>query len=511
MTTAQPGRWANWIGGLISVCVLALVLQHVRIGWDSPITEAHAWRQTQTAVTAYYLVGHPFHLAYETPLLGPPWSTPMEFPLYQLATARLVDLTSMNLVSAGRTVGLFCFFVAAVPLWGIARILSGSPTLAVGGATLFLSSSFYGFWSRTFMIESTSLLFSLAFLWAFMTAWNRRSWRWAVLAMGLGALAGLAKSTSFALFMAAAVIFAVSTRWRCWRESLSSEGFTRTIRLASREVVLMIVILGGALTATAWWVSYSDGIKAENPLAVGLVSNALSSWNFGTWDQKLDLATWKLIAGRALASIGERIPVLVLLSIAATAVWSSGRYRFTFLACLGLFLLGPLVFTNLYYVHDYYFNANLIFGLGALWFGSLALIQSEHVSVRIAGGIFLLFCVVVQLVDYPRRYESLIASNPDDENTAFLKMAERVRKTTPAGSSIVWITTKAAPVVPFYGERRALCLTPGPETAATSQAVQNLTGHQVSAIVNSAEDLVTEAWVLRLLKESGAAPIVMRP
>ena len=366
--TAQPSaRAGGWIWALVITCVLLWVSMHARIGWDAPITEAHAWRQTQTAISAYYLVGQPFHLAYETPTLGPPWSVPMEFPFYQLAVARLVDLTGLELVPAGRLVGLFCFFATAFPLWYIASLLSGSRTLAIGAAALFLSSAYYAFWSRTFMIESLSLLLGVSFLAAFMIAWNGKSWRWAGVATTLGALAGLAKVTTFALFMAAAVLYLFSTRWRDWQRRLSSEGAARTLGSILRESVFPLVILSGAIAVAVWWVSFSDQVKREHPLGAEMASKAMTHWNFGTLAQKTDLQTWKLIAGRSLAAVGERIPALALLLLSGAAVWRSRRYRGAFLGCLFLCGLGPVVFTNLYYVHDYYYNGNLIFALGAVW------------------------------------------------------------------------------------------------------------------------------------------------
>jgi hypothetical protein len=52
-------------------------------GWNHTILDQYGFRQAQTAATLEYLVkGGPW-FAYETPVLGPPWSIPFEFPLYQ--------------------------------------------------------------------------------------------------------------------------------------------------------------------------------------------------------------------------------------------------------------------------------------------------------------------------------------------------------------------------------------------------------------------------------------------
>ena len=62
-------------------------LWSLSIGWTNPILDQHGFRQTQTAISTYYLLqGSPW-LAYETTVLGFPWSIPMEFPLYQWLVA----------------------------------------------------------------------------------------------------------------------------------------------------------------------------------------------------------------------------------------------------------------------------------------------------------------------------------------------------------------------------------------------------------------------------------------
>jgi hypothetical protein len=46
-----------------------------------PPLENHSFRQTQTALTAWWFVRDGFSFAYLTPVGGPPWSIPFEFPL----------------------------------------------------------------------------------------------------------------------------------------------------------------------------------------------------------------------------------------------------------------------------------------------------------------------------------------------------------------------------------------------------------------------------------------------
>lgn len=53
-------------------------------GWYQPNLMGMEFRQTQTAMSALFIQReHNFSLAYPTPVVGAPWSIPLEFPLYQ--------------------------------------------------------------------------------------------------------------------------------------------------------------------------------------------------------------------------------------------------------------------------------------------------------------------------------------------------------------------------------------------------------------------------------------------
>ena len=84
-----------FLAGLLASAAVAT------IGWTHAISDAYGWRQTQTALSAYFMLhGGPW-LAYETPLLGPPWRIPHEIPLYQALVVSLVSATGLNARSRG--------------------------------------------------------------------------------------------------------------------------------------------------------------------------------------------------------------------------------------------------------------------------------------------------------------------------------------------------------------------------------------------------------------------------
>jgi hypothetical protein len=71
--------------GLISLAVftaafaLAIAISHR----EQPILEFHGFRQTQTAITSYWMMQEGWQLDYQTPVAGYPWAIPFEFPLIQ--------------------------------------------------------------------------------------------------------------------------------------------------------------------------------------------------------------------------------------------------------------------------------------------------------------------------------------------------------------------------------------------------------------------------------------------
>ena len=157
---------------LIAVVVIALAINLWTLTryWKENLRDAFEARQYQTALTAYYFQKDGLKLAYETPVLGPPWSIPMEFPLYQAIVAKLSTATGMPLEQAGRLTGILAFFGCFPAVWLLlkTRLPHADDWLTI--AALALLSPMFLFYSRTVLIESTALCASLWFLAAFDAA-----------------------------------------------------------------------------------------------------------------------------------------------------------------------------------------------------------------------------------------------------------------------------------------------------------------------------------------------------
>ena len=115
--------WTEKILLLIFAACLIHSFWGISRGWNNPLIDAHAFRQTQTAISVFYLLkGSPW-LAYETPVLGVPWSIPMEFPLYQGIVAILVKLLQTPIDQTGRFVSAFFFYLSLIPIYVILSYL----------------------------------------------------------------------------------------------------------------------------------------------------------------------------------------------------------------------------------------------------------------------------------------------------------------------------------------------------------------------------------------------------
>ena len=95
--------------------------------WDASLLDRYQFRQSQTALTAYWLQQDGFQPAYPLPIFGPPWSVPFEFPLYQWIVALLANATGLSLLSAARLVGIGFFLLGLPAVYGLAAGAESNP------------------------------------------------------------------------------------------------------------------------------------------------------------------------------------------------------------------------------------------------------------------------------------------------------------------------------------------------------------------------------------------------
>jgi hypothetical protein len=286
------------VAGVHAVAVLL-------VGIDRLPLDFHSFRQTQTALSIYWILhGGPW-IAYETPVLGAPWSIPFEFPVYQLITAAIASL-GVPLEIAARIVG-YGFFIALLwPLRIILRELAFGRFAYISTAIMLLTSPIYLYWSSTILIESCALFFALLWL-ALITRWHRRrTWLLAAGSVAAGTLAILAKSTTFLGFGLVACLIVAFFFLQSLRSGMPLA--SNLFDLGKAVCLLAIPFAAGVV-----WVAFSDHVKEANEYGRFLTSASLAHWNFGTLQQRLSADLWiGTVANRAIPdALGSFWPVVI--------------------------------------------------------------------------------------------------------------------------------------------------------------------------------------------------------
>jgi hypothetical protein len=418
-----------------------------------PLIESHAFRQTQTALTSYWILEEGWKIAYQTPVVGFPWAIPFEFPLYQSLVAGVVALTGAPLTATGRLLSFVSLVACAWPMYGLARRLELPRFIASIFATLLWSAPSYVFWGRSFMIETTALFFALASLpFATDLIRQRADWKAVVGFLVFSTLAILQKITTFLPVLGVLSVILVVSRIRHGGWSWSS----------LRGIVAVGALFAIPFLLGAVWTGFTDQLKEMNPLGAALTGAGLSTWNLGTLEQRLSPHTWyTVVLQRSLLwNIGAGVFGGVILLVGPVIAWRRGQKKVSVLALLGmaLFLLPILAFTNLHVVHDYYQMACLAFLLAAvavLVGGAFEGHPWQRLIAAALTGFLLAINIVVFFISYRR-----IAARSVGEVSVISQQAYAVghflKDNTPKGSGIAVFHQDWSPEMAFHAERKAM-------------------------------------------------------
>jgi 4-amino-4-deoxy-L-arabinose transferase-like glycosyltransferase len=416
---------------------------YLRLGLDSPALDHYNFRQTQTALSAYWLWHDGFSLVYNTPVVGAPWAIPFEFPLYQWMVAFL-RLLGVPIDVGGRLIS-FGFYVGTLyPLWILNKELGLRRLTWVVVAALFLASPFYIFWARSVMIESTALFFSVLMLALVAKYFNDGSWWTLVLALIAGTLAVLTKSTTFPAYAFLAGLLVLTHAFKDYRQGGS--------RLDMRKLALVSAVLVAALAIGFVWVWFTDQVKAQNPIGLYLTSSAISRHNFGTLDERISAKLWfDVVLNRALPQIFGY--GLVVAGPAILAGLFSRRYRLLVIAALAGFLVPFLVFSSLHIAHTYYQSANALLILIAAGLGIVAVVELGR---PLLAGIMLALILAGQLVYFHSEYAPVIRANRIKK--PIYAIARAARDYVPESESLLVLGQDWSSSIAYYAERKSLTI-----------------------------------------------------
>jgi hypothetical protein len=475
------------------------------IGWDHTILDTMSFRQCHTALSARFMLGHHYRVLYETPVFGPPWSIPHEFPLYQWTVACLSTTTGYPLDESGRLVNRVFFLLSLIPCYGLLRMLGLPLWSRLVTLCLMLVSPFYLFWSRTFMMESTALFFSLCFLACCLAFAKSPRVATSLAALVLGILAALTKVTTFAGPVMLVGFLVLWLLVRYLRGSLSGRD------LAVRGGTL--VLLAAIPTACAFgWTHLADEQMRQNPLAVGLTSDSLREWHYGKPGMRFEQGTWDVLLDRVTLVLSPWTPgpywltwwsFWLLLAATAPGLVRDWRRGLLVLCCVAVFFTLPFVFTNLHWFHEYYAFATNVFLIGALGIGLASLHEGGRV-LRVVGYGLVVVILVLAPVGFWYHYVPVQLTNGGES----LAAAAATNQATDSDEVIVVLGDDYCSEVPYYSGRRALMI-PFWHTVDWdhfSRYIRLLDGYRIGALVvhryNSNGDKLTSDKEFTIAEQS---------
>ncbi len=465
MQPSQAGSTASkderWLWVFFAAAWLA-AFGFSAIGWENTLLGRFQFRQVQTAIAAAFFPIGTFPLNYELPLFGPPWSVPLEFPLYQASAAWFSHVTGLALDSSGRLVSWLYFQLSLPAMYLLLGSLGLRRPLRWLVLALVVTSPIYLFYSRAFLIESAALCGALWFLAAFARWISGGGLGWLLVASIGGACGAATKVTTIVVFGVGALLY-VGARWRAEPQA--------PVRLLTRAAAAFALPVGFGL----WWLVYSKNIRGLNP-DTGLLETAFGYWSFGDIPQRLSFDYWRTTMETWINGVTAEGALLFAAFLFTRAAPSLRRLS---VALFSVFLSGQLIFSNLYKVHDYYFYANgvfLLFAIGLL----VADFFAEPKTPRAVRWAFLVLILVLQLASFARLYLP-----SQRTNVAPPELASILEDLTRPGDMIIVSGADWDAALPYYSHRRALMLVAGRERDpdGIKRSVDRLDPRRVGAVV----------------------------
>ena len=475
---ARPAGRLNtalW-AGLFFVC-LGLHFAGALVGWQSKNLPGVEFRQAQTALSAHFIkADHDFSLAYPTPVLGKPWSVPLEFPLYQWTVVAVSETTGWGITKSGRVVSMACFYLTLPALYLLLARWRIAPRHRWLVLAVVVTCPLYVFYSRAVLIETMALMFSLWFWVAYERAVAARHVGWLGLAILSGAAAGTVKVTTFVLYLLPPAAWSVA---RLWRERKSGRW--------RGDLAWMLAAVVLPLAATWGWLRYSDAVRALNPSAQFLRSTGVSNFVLGTPATRVSAELWKM-KGHIITQELTWFPVLTGLGLLALA--TRARWR-EILSCLGVFAVALVAFPELYAYHDYYYVAVAILLMVAMGLVLVALAESAWPRWVVALAALTVVCGQIHGYFgnfYPAQSGISYGGNG---------LSQSLRALTRPDEYIIVTGQDWNSMTAYYSQRRALMLTWEAEhrPAQMEAALAALDGEKLGALVITG-DWQKQSWLI---------------
>ena len=284
----------------------------------TPLRDTEHWRQGQNAFASKMIGENGLNFLNPLPLFGPNSVVPMELPILQNFSG-LLQILNIPESWTLRPIAWIIFMLLIFSIYLVVNKYFDVITAKIV-TTLFIFNPYLYKFSNAYMIDFLPHLFGMLGLY-FLNSKNR------IYPSFLISLSVLAKITTGIIYIYLFLLIQVF---------INKEQIKKTI--------LPLLIIG---TPNIAWNLYADFIKAQNPLSAWLTSSNLRYWNFGTYEQYVDLLTYRKVVGLILDYIWGKEFVIVGLVIFLVTLWVRKEVFFIFLI--------PFIFLNLHQAHEYYF------------------------------------------------------------------------------------------------------------------------------------------------------------
>lgn len=410
-----------------------------------PPLDVHSFRQTQTALTSYWIVKQGFHFGYETPVGGAPWAIPFEFPIYQAVVAYLSQTFDSGLDRTGRLVSYSFLVLTFIPLFRVTKQLKLPKTTFWYFCALLLSMPTYVYWSRTFMIETAALFFGIAAISYYIKYLTGGQSIWAALGFLVFATAGVLQKATTVL----PILFVLSIASLIF-ELKRMGAITKTAFF--RNICVAVIIFLVPIAIGYAWVNFTDGLKLENPFGRELTSSALTEWNWGTLSQRISVQNWSILLWERIFSLNVGAWFGVFLLVIPFIVKVERKVRTIAFASIVLAIIPLLLFINLHLVHDYYQVANIIF----LGYG-ISLVLATTISPKLGTHAALLGLVTLMVSNYAslsRTYLPQIENRFTKENRD-MAIASIIKRELPEDMQFVAFGNDWSSTLPYLSQRKS--------------------------------------------------------
>ena len=398
------------------------------------LDDAYQFRQTQTAWGVREVMANGFNFFHlRLPVLGYPYEIPFEFPIFQNIAGMVGKIFNTSPELAGRSTSLFFYCMTGIITYKIILKFT-SYLVAIFCITFFYLTPFSLQWSNAMLIESTALFFLVLSLALSIKFFECDRFYWVILSSISLGISALTKITT-----AIPIIFLI---WLILLLVLDAPFRVRKYLWFSLAHLL-------ALIPVFLWTNFADSIKIRSPLTQSLTSESLRGWNFGSLDQRLSEENWVLIFARYWLLGGLLVLVIIpgLVLLKNRKLWNLKTFLVIFLP-----IFSPLVFFNLYVIHDYYYLAVLFPSILAVALLIKFLLPKQVASQKLPLVLFASFVLLIPswlLVVPGRDYVEWLRS----DRNVIPELSLEISRETLKSDRILVVGCDWDPTILYYADR----------------------------------------------------------